>query len=368
MKVLFLANIPSPYRVDFFNELGKYCDLTVIFERRKANNREWKSPDNKNYRSIFLDGFNIGEDTALCFSIYKYLNKRFDKIIIGGYSTPTALLAIFILKAKKLSFYLNCDGGFIKKEGKLKFHLKRRIISSASYWLSSGKEANKYLKYYGAKEKNIYTYPFTSVKEKDILKTPISIEERKKLKEELQISDDKIVIFVGQITYRKGIDFLLEVAQNLFKGISIYIIGGEATEEYNEQIRKYRLNNVKFFKFMDKEYLYKYYQIADLFLFLSREDIWGLVINEAMANGLPVISSDKCIAGLELIKNNGYIVELNDIEYVSNIINKIVYDYSLLSEFAKNSLKIISKYTIENMASCVYDILDTTDTLDSDKY
>ena len=33
MKVLFLANVPSPYRVDFFNELGKYCDLTVLFEK-----------------------------------------------------------------------------------------------------------------------------------------------------------------------------------------------------------------------------------------------------------------------------------------------------------------------------------------------
>ena len=42
MKVLFMANIPSPYRVDFFNELGKYCDLTVTFEGRTATDRyEW---------------------------------------------------------------------------------------------------------------------------------------------------------------------------------------------------------------------------------------------------------------------------------------------------------------------------------------
>lgn len=40
MKVLFMANIPSPYRVDFFNELGKYCDLTVTFEGRTATDRD----------------------------------------------------------------------------------------------------------------------------------------------------------------------------------------------------------------------------------------------------------------------------------------------------------------------------------------
>lgn len=42
MKVLFMANIPSPYRVDFFNELGKYCDLTVTFEGRTATDRDEK--------------------------------------------------------------------------------------------------------------------------------------------------------------------------------------------------------------------------------------------------------------------------------------------------------------------------------------
>ena len=36
MKVLFMVNIPSPYRVDFFDELGKLCDLTVVYERKNG--------------------------------------------------------------------------------------------------------------------------------------------------------------------------------------------------------------------------------------------------------------------------------------------------------------------------------------------
>lgn len=360
MKVLFLANIPSPYRVDFFNELGKYCDLTVIFERKKADNREWKTSSSLCYKQIFLDGINIGNDTAFCFSVCKYLNSSFDKIIVGGYSTPTGLLAILTLKMRKIKFYLNCDGGVIKKESKIKYYFKNKIIGSANYWLSSGKETNMYLKHYGAQEKGIYIYPFTSVKKNDILETPITKEKRKRIKDSLNILDEKIIVFVGQMIHRKGIDLLIEVARNISSEIVIYIIGGDTPSEYINQVKKYNLNNVKFFKFMDKKQLFKYYQVADLFLFLSREDIWGLVINEAMANGLPIISSNKCIAGLELIKNNGYIVNLEDIDSISDTISRLIFDSKKLNEFANNSLNIISNYTIENMAYCIYNILKST--------
>ena len=44
MKVLYITNIPSPYKVDFYNELGKYCELTALFETDASTERseEWK--------------------------------------------------------------------------------------------------------------------------------------------------------------------------------------------------------------------------------------------------------------------------------------------------------------------------------------
>ena len=102
MKVFFLANIPSPYRVDFFNELGKYCDLTVFFERQNALGREWARKKDLNYKSIFLNGIKIGEDSSLCLDIIKYIKKdMFDIFIVGGYGTCTGMLAIQLLKTKK---------------------------------------------------------------------------------------------------------------------------------------------------------------------------------------------------------------------------------------------------------------------------
>ena len=68
LKVLFLTNIPSPYRVDFFNELGKFCDLTVTFEGRTATdrNKKWKSDTFKEFKGYFLKGIRTGSDHFLC--------------------------------------------------------------------------------------------------------------------------------------------------------------------------------------------------------------------------------------------------------------------------------------------------------------
>ena len=83
----------------------------------------------------------------------------------------------------------------------------------------------------------------------------------------------------------------------------------------------------------------------------TREDIWGLVINEAMAQGLPVVTTNRCLAGLTLVENgeNGYIVPVEDIEATKTAIEK-VFEGDNASEFGKKSLEEIKNYTIERMA------------------
>lgn len=189
MKVLFMANIPSPYRVDFFNEFGKYCDLNVAFEGKIATDRneKWKLEKFKNFKAYFMNGIRVKNDQFMCFEIIKVIKKGFDQIIVGGYSTPTAMLAIEYMRLHKIPFWIEADGGLISQDSALKYKVKRHFISAASGWFSSGKMTTEYLVHYGADESKVYVYPFTSLREQDILERNLTMKDKILLRQKLKL-------------------------------------------------------------------------------------------------------------------------------------------------------------------------------------
>lgn len=352
MRVLYLTNLTVPYRMKFFNELGKKCDLTVIVERNSATNRDdvWLSSVRaENFQLIQLNGIKIGEESSFCYKIYKYLKEDYDMIVIGGYSTLTAMFAIMYLKLYHKSFVLNADGGLINhNENRLVKFIKTFFISSASNWLTTSSEAVEYLCHYGAIKKNIYIYPFSSIEESEI--TFISKNEKKVYKKELSVDENKLMILnVGQIIHRKGIDILIQSFFNLNETkFDLYIVGGKPTEELSLIINDKNLNNVHFIEFADKNLLSKYYKAADLFVIPSRFDVWGLVVNEALAYSLPIISSDK-VGAATTILDKKYIFESENVDDLSRLLKKILSNRTELELASKENYEKAKQYTIEKM-------------------
>lgn len=355
MKVLIITNIPSPYRIDFFNILGNLIDLTVIFEADNVKDIQfnWNYNENNNFNAIFLKK-GIIHDRKINWKILKYIKKNiYDFIIVTNYACYTEMLAIMYLKIKKIPFIMEIDGGLLHNESKIKFALKKMLISNASAFISPSMKADQYLMHYGANKNDIYRYQFTSLRKKDLIDRTLIHTDKNDLKSKLRIRESRVVLSVGQFIYRKGYDVLLEACQFIDKNIGVYLIGGKPTEEYLELCKKYDLVNIHFVDFKSKDELAKYFLAADLFVLPTREDVWGLVINEAMNYGLPVVTTNKCVAGLELIVDdvNGYIVPPDDARLLSEKINKIINNQELQEKMSGNNLQKISNYTIENMVN-----------------
>ena len=357
MKVLWLTNIPSPYRVKFFNELGKHCDLTVLFEVNSSKDRDssWASFNKESFTPVFLMGKRIGASNAICPGVVKYLNKSFDHIVITNFSSPTGIIAISFLRMMRISFEIESDGGFPGSGKGVKEQVKRFILKGADRYFSTAKSHDCYYLKYGVKKEKIVRYPFTSIGESEILDVPVDKSVKEELKKKLGISESIIILGVGQFINRKGFDVLLSCYDYLPEEVGIYLIGGTPTPEYLKIANGKR--RVHFIQFKLKDELAEYYKAADIFVLPTREDIWGLVINEAMAYGLPVVTTTRCVAGLELIKNgkNGFLVKPDDIKELSESIVRVI-NMNKSDSLSQNSLRIIKEYTIEKMAQCHVEI------------
>ena len=357
MRVLYLTTVPTPYKVDFFEELGKECELTVLFENRTVSYREesWMVQEFRNFKAYFLKGINI-RDKKISFDVIGYLDsKKFDHIIICVILEYTLIIAQLYMRVKKMDYILSSDGGIIKKDSKIAAKVKSYFISGARYWLSTGRTTTSYLCNYGAKKDRIFTYPFTSIKDAEVLKSQITTAEQEEARRILGIKEQKIAISVGQFIYRKGMDVLIQMAPE-FPDVGFYIIGGNPTKEY-EDMKSYLLaKNVHFVGFKQKTELSRYFTAANIFVLATREDIWGLVVNEAMAYGLPVITTDRCVAGLEMVQEGitGSIVPVDNVDVIKRQINywlnKDCVDYQSILSTAR-------EYTIESMAQTIYEAI-----------
>ena len=353
-RILFLTNYASPYRVRFFDELGKTAQVTVLYSDRRGQlshrNDQWFEEGKGGFRAVQLDGAVGRGRKPMCFGVLKWLKRDYDAIIVAGYSSPTVILAMLWMRLRGIPFYMEIDGGLIRQDGRVKHLFKRTLVRMADFYLSSGKYPTEYLIHYGADPKAITEYPFTSLSEAEILGDVPTKEEKKILREKLGIHEEKVILSIGQFIHRKGFDILLQGAKGLPKDVGIYIVGGEATQAYLSMREELGLTNVHFWGFRPREALAELYRAVDLFVLPTREDIWGLVVNEAMAYGLPVVTTDRCVAGLELVEDgvNGYLVPTNN----AGILRDRICDAlaSDLQAMGRASLEKIRGYTLEKMA------------------
>lgn len=350
MKVLWLTNIPSPYRVDFFNELGTYCDLTVLFECKTSSERDssWSDFSVKNFKSVILPGIKMGVAEAFCPSVIKYLDRSYDHIVVTNFSDFTGMLAVFLMKMYHLTYEIESDGAFPNYAKTFKSRVKKYLFAGSKRCFSTAKLNDEYYILNGVTQEKLVRYPFSSVSSKDVLLKPLSYEKKLLVRKKLGIKDKYVVLAVGQFIHRKGYDILIRAASQLSNEYGIYILGGTPDEDYITLCRSLNLQNIRFLPFQKKDSLDEYYSAADVFVHPTREDIWGLVINEAMAKGLPVVTTNRCIAGLEMIEENlnGKIVPVENAVLLAEAIIQCTGDGNM----PKRALKTALNYTIEEMA------------------
>ena len=355
MKLLILSTIPVPYRTAVLCGLSRYYETDIFFERRYDQNRNQK---------YFVDqgGFYL-LDTEENQKRYKECLKNlreYDLVLAYDYTSRMGMELMLHCIVKGVPYALNCDGAFINPDF-IKDRIKRFFVRRAALYFASGPSARDYFLHYGAREEKIRYHQFTSLTEQDIRTMLPTPEEKSGLREKHGLPPGVLVLTIGQFIYRKGFDILLRGWTDMPPESHLLIVGGgEKEEEYRGYIRDQHLAGVSIVGFLDKETLKEYYAASDIFVLPTREDVWGLVVNEAMACGLPVISTDMCIAGRELIRDgeNGYVVPVQDAQALREKMVRLIEDRGLRMQMGQNNLERMKGNTLERIVEAHREAID----------
>lgn len=176
--------------------------------------------------------------------------------------------------------------------------------------------------------------------------------------------DEKLILFVGRLTYYKGVEYLIEAMQRV-KNSKLLIVGdGELRAQLERKSRLLGLQDkIIFLGKLSKEELNYCYKICDIFVLPSVEEseAFGLVQAEAMFFGKPVVNT-RLRSGVPYVSVNGetgITVPPRDSKALADAINKILENHDLYRMFSKNAVnRVYSLFTKRKMLDAILRIYE----------
>jgi glycosyltransferase involved in cell wall biosynthesis len=301
-RVVYLNNIPSPYTVDRFNAVADRgnLDFTAWFCSRTASGRSWDVNEVAwRFPAAYLPGGTLsipGVGSRYVNLPLPLITHRPD-LVVSLYDEPVFLLAWGLarcLGARTAFRVLPMYDTWIKRT-RAKESLKRWLFPRVDGFKVPGPDGAAFAQRYNADARRIHPVTQSIDVERFAAGHTRWSPEREAIRNELGVSGC-VFIYVGRLVEEiKGISYLLEAfrqARCSRVPMSLLMVGDGPDEgRYRAYCREHRLDTVVFTGFVQQEGLPRLYAAADALVFPTLGDGHGLVVEEAMASHLPVISS-----------------------------------------------------------------------------
>jgi glycosyltransferase involved in cell wall biosynthesis len=380
MKVAVLNTHPIQYFSPLYKRLTVddsidltvyYCEmigLETFFDEGFKKQISWDIPLVEGFKHKFLKNYWKKGDLKGFFSLInpsilsELLKNRYDAIIIHGTSHFTLVLAILFSKLIGTKVFIRKASHTLTKvhhhRSKTKKWLTEMLIRMCNGCLAVGKLNRIYYQTLGIADEMIFLVPNAVDNDRFIAASTMSKDEIIQLKSHHGIDPElPTILFVSRfLESKRAIDLLQAYKLLEKKGIqaNLLLIGsGEDEQNIRNYVNTEKLKNVHLLGFINQLEMPKYYGISDVFVLPSEDETWGLVINEAMCAGLPVVTSDRVGAAYDLIKNRGtgFIHGVGDYEQLATYLEKLLVDAELRSSMGKQSLKVISDWDLDGSVS-----------------
>jgi len=366
-RVVYVTNIPAPYKTGLFNALNERIEkFYVVFLAENAYMRKWDPLLRlAQFKFFFLRGFHFSIkriEWVIHFNpgICKLLSKlKPDVVIISSWPQITTLLIIIWCRRNRIPMLIWMENtpksSNVQVGRKLRIiidYFKKKIIidNMAGFIVSSKNVKNELIRLYEINNKPV-EIAVHSVNNKFFINL-LSVTKNRSL--DVVITEHKpYILFVGQLINRKGLHLLLKAFSKVMQSVSwnLLVAGdGPLKREYIKLAKHLRINEkVIFMGYMQSEQLVHLYFNADYLILPSTREVWGLVTNESLSVGTPVICS--IYAGSSVIINdgsNGFLFDpFDERQFTDVLINAWRRKKYFNREAVQQSTKNV---TFENMA------------------
>ena len=361
-RVLLLHNFLTPYRVPLFAELAGRFDLTVWILGHVRTIREWSHDvpeDAFKWRLLPHVSLPAGSrdyrillnPTLPC----ELSKQKPDTLICCGWDTPAAFYAARWARKHGVPFVL--WSGSTSGEPNWRRRLARRpvqwLVRSADAWLAYGSRAQDYLESLGAAPERIFR-AYNAV-ETDLFdnQSRMTDSAREHVRERFGIRTPFLVLYCGQLIERKGLADLLPAfarAEQAGVNASLLVVGSGSKEQTFRRLaqREGVADRTVFAGFVPRGELPRLYGSADLMALPSREEVWGLVVNEALACGTPVLATASVGAAADLLENgvNGYVVPPGAVESLTGALQRHFADGAARTAMRASARASIKPFSI----------------------
>lgn len=356
-KTILVTNIPNPYRVPLFNTMHTLFNendihLKIVFGADNYKRRLFKLDKNElkfDYHILQDNAYTLSKDGENAYFFFKGLLRflfieKPNCIIVSGFSTAT-IKSLLYCKFTNTPFIIwtGSIGDESKKPGLIRMMQRKFLANSAAAFIAYGTKTKQYLDKLTTGKKKVFVAMNT-------VDTEFFRLETEKARQTILPSTKNHFLYLGYLVPRKNVESILIVAKELLtkrKDFIFDIIGdGISRTELETYVSENKLEEcVKFHGFKQKNELPTYFAQSKALLFQTDFDIWGLVLNEAMASGLPCISSINAGASIDLIIENetGYIADYKDTKKILTIIEEIIENPVKYVEMGKRSSEFIRK-------------------------
>lgn len=362
-KTLLVTNIPTPYRIPLFRELSEALrragwQLKVVFAAPTYERRKWKLEKALGFDHTILgtDSNRIGSRYNPVFTYPGLLRvlrlEKPDVAIVAGFSIATLKTALWsLISGRPLVIW---SGSIAKDEGVLRRLYRALLARKASAAVCYGSLARGYLKRLGMREERAHI-AINTVDVAFFRDRAAGLAEH----DGGRAGAPRHILYVGDLIQRKRVDLLLHAVKELSRrrhDFVVDIIGQGALEKPLQRLAEDLGIGpfVRFEGFKQREELPAYLARASTFVFPTESDVWGLVLIEAMAAGLPCVASIRAGATADVIQEGltGFAVDFHDRKVVADRLDWLLEHPEEAAEIGRRASRFVSeRMSLEASAS-----------------